>query len=58
MNLKPPPLRLFAIRSMSTGKILPDLFFSDKPAAKRKRDELGAAVYRVVCGPDHRRYQA
>lgn len=49
-------LRLFVIRDLTTGRIIPELFFSDKPAAKRKRDELGANTHCVTYGPDHRRY--
>lgn len=50
-------LRLFAIRDLVTGKIIPDLYFSSKPAAKQKRDELGAATHCVTAGPDHRSKQ-
>lgn len=50
-------LRLFALRDLSTGRILPDLFFPSKPAAKAKRDELGATNYCVTYGPDHHSYR-
>lgn len=51
-------LRLFQIRSLTTGKTVPDLYFSDKVAAKKKRDELGAEQHRVTYGPDHRSFRA
>ena len=51
-------LRLFAIRSLTTNKIIPDLFFSDKAIAKTKRDELGETTHCVTYGPDHRRYRS
>ena len=53
-------LRLFALRNSSTGKLVPDLYFSDKPAAKKERDERNKAggTYVVSPGPDHRRYSA
>ena len=48
-------LRLFALRDSHTNKHVPDLYFSDKSMAKRKRDELnsGTDQYRVSHGPDH-----
>lgn len=51
-------LRLFALRNTSTGKILADVYFSDKTLAKRERDERNKAggTYVVTPGPDHRRY--
>jgi hypothetical protein len=50
-------LRLFAIRDLSTGRLVPALFFSSKQPAKTKRDELGATSHCVTYGPDHRRYK-
>ena len=55
MNLKTTPLRLFALRDLTTGKLVPDKFFSDKRAAKAARD-AGGEHLRVTVGPDHRRY--
>ena len=56
MNLKKiAPLRLFALRDTTTGKLIPDAFFSDKQAAKTARD-AGGSHLRVTPGPDHRRY--
>lgn len=54
-------LRLFAIRDTFTGKTLPDQYFSSKPEAKRKRDQLDAEAghkgkHTVTPGPDHRRH--
>lgn len=52
-------LRLFALRDVSTNKTIPDLFFHDKPSAKRARDEHNAkgGTLVVTAGPDHRRAQ-
>lgn len=50
-------LKLFAIRDLTTNRIIPDLFFSDKVKAKAKRDELGAGTHCVTYGPDHRHFQ-
>ena len=50
-------MKLFAIRDLTTGRVIPDLFFSDKAAAKRKRNELGPATHCVTYGPDHRRFK-
>lgn len=56
MNLKTPtPPRLFALRDLTTGRLVPNEFFSSKPDAKKRRDELGASI-RVTPGPDHWRY--
>lgn len=52
----PPPLRLFALRDINTGRTIPNLFFPDKLAAKKARDEGGAHL-RVTLGPDHYRYK-
>jgi len=49
-------LKLFALRNTTTGRIVADLFFGDKKAAKVKRDELnkeGDGSYVVTPGPDH-----
>lgn len=50
-------LRLFAIRDLTTGRILPELFFASKQAAKTKRDELGQSSHCVTYGPDHRHFK-
>ncbi len=50
-------LKLFAIRDLTTGRLIPGLFFSSKQAAKTKRDELGNATHRVTYGPDHRHFK-
>lgn len=53
-------LRLFALRDTKTNKINPDVFFSDKPAAKKARDKLNAAPpggWVVTPGPDHRNFK-
>jgi hypothetical protein len=49
-------MKLFAIRDLTSGRIIPNLYFSDKRAAKLKREELGSATHCVTYGPDHRRY--
>ena len=55
MNLKTTtPQRLFALRDLTTGKIVPNAFFADKRAAKAARD-AGQNLC-VTVGPDHRRY--
>lgn len=51
-------LRLFAIRDLATGRILPNLFFSSKAEAKRERDKLGDKTHCVTYGPDHRHFRA
>lgn len=52
-------LRLFALRNSNTNKTIPDLFFSDKQAAKRERDERNkeGGEYAVTPGPDHRKFK-
>lgn len=50
-------LRLYAIRDRHTGRILPNLFFPNKVAAKAERDRLGVNDYCVTPGPDHRRFR-
>lgn len=51
-------LRLFALRELSTGRIVPDTFFPDKPSAKRAREVAGANKFCVTYGPDHRHFKA
>lgn len=53
-------LRLFALRNQATGKLVPELFFHDKVAAKRERDKLNESGgdFVVTPGPDHRRFSA
>ena len=53
-------LRLFALRDTTTGKTIPDLYFSDKQAAKRERDERNSqgGKYNVTPGPDHHKAKA
>lgn len=56
MNLKKPsPLRLFALRDTTTGRLIPDTYFPDKTKAKLARD-AGGAHLRVTVGPDHWRW--
>lgn len=50
-------LRLFAIKALPSGKVIPGLFFADKKAAKAKRTELGEATHCVTYGPDHRLFK-
>jgi hypothetical protein len=52
-------LRLFALRDTASNKVIPDLYFADKQAAKRERDKRNAegGKYNVTPGPDHRRSQ-
>jgi hypothetical protein len=50
-------LRLFAIRDLSNGRLVPNLFFQDKAQAKKKRDELGKHKHCVTYGPDHRHFK-
>lgn len=50
-------LRLFALRDISTGKVVPELFFTSKPEAKKERDARGGPTkFSVTTGPDHRRH--
>jgi hypothetical protein len=49
-------LRLFAIRDLRTGRMIPDLFFANKAQAKAKRMEMGADTHCVTYGPDHRHF--
>ena len=50
-------LRLFALRDLYTGKIVPDTYYSSKPEAKRARDAANenSRKYVVTPGPDHRK---
>lgn len=50
-------LKLFALRDTHTGRIVPNLFFSDKKSAKAERIAMGETRYCVTCGPDHRHYK-
>jgi len=50
-------LKLFAIKDLTTGRLIPGLFFNSKPAAKAKRDELGSKTHCVTYGPDHRNFK-
>jgi hypothetical protein len=50
-------MKLFAIRDLVTGRLIPNLFFPNKQAAKAKRDELGKSIHCVTYGPDHRAYR-
>lgn len=52
-------LRLFALRHIPTKRVVPDLWFNDKPAARIERDKRNLeepGAYCVTLGPDHRRY--
>lgn len=50
-------LRLFALRDNATGKVVPELFFTSKPEAKKERDARGGPTkFSVTTGPDHRRH--
>lgn len=49
-------LKLYAIKVVATGKIIPDTFFPSKLAAKQRRDALGKDTHCVTYGPDHRHY--
>ncbi len=52
-------LRLFALRNKVTNKTVPNLYFSDKKAAKLARDQHNdndpEGPFVVSPGPDHRR---
>lgn len=52
-------LRLFALRNTATNKVVPNLFFPSKPAAKLARDQHNDnnpnGPFVVSPGPDHRR---
>ena len=60
-------MRLFQITDLHTHKSIPDLYFSNKQAAKNKRRELNGPLetaspsnklrYVVSPGPDHRNYR-
>lgn len=53
-------LNLFALRNTSTQKLLTE-YFTSKPAARTRRDELNQAekqvLYAVTPGPSHRRFK-
>lgn len=55
-------LKLFALRNSVTKQRVPDEFFSNKPAARVRRDELNQGLktplYVVSVGPDHRRFKS
>lgn len=50
-------LRLFAIRNLATGRIIPNLYFPSKPAAKLERTAQGEKTHCVTYGPDHRKFR-
>lgn len=50
-------LKLFAIRDLNTGRIIPNLFFPTKTAAKAQREALGEKTHCVTYGPDHRHFK-
>lgn len=52
-------LRLFALRNSSTNKLVPELTFADKTAAKRARDDWNnrGESFVVTYGPDHRKFK-
>ena len=56
MNL--PKLKLFAIRNIADGKIIPGTFFHAKQDAKAERAKLGNDTHVVTSGPDHRKFRA
>jgi hypothetical protein len=47
--------KLFIIRRHKNGPMIPDLYFSDKMEAKKKRNELGDN-HVVSYGPDHKKF--
>ena len=55
MNL--PKLKLFAIRNIADGKIIPGTFFHAKQDAKAERAKLGNDTHVVTSGPDHRKFR-
>lgn len=56
--MKLPALRLFAIRDLTTNKIIPGVFFGSKQEAKLERTRRGAETHVVTNGPDHRKFRA
>lgn len=52
-----PELRLFALRDLANGRVIPNLFFASKQEAKTKRAELGDTTHCVTYGPDHRLFR-
>lgn len=51
-------LKLFALKNLTTGRLVPGLFFHDKQEAKKARAVHGADTHCVTYGPDHRKYKA
>jgi hypothetical protein len=54
-------LRLFALRTLSTKRLVPNLYFPSKPLARAERDRLNKQDANSVCisyGPDHRHFTA
>lgn len=47
--------RLFQLRKYPKGPTIPNVYFSDKSAAKAARNEMGGTTV-VSLGPDHRNY--
>lgn len=47
--------KLFQITELSTQRVVPGLWFDNKPEAKKKREELNAGQFKFVVspGPDH-----
>ena len=53
-------LRLFALRDTRTNQVVPQLFFPNKPEARKERDLRngdGGLTYVITYGPDHRHYR-
>lgn len=47
-------MKLFALRDLSNGRIVPDMYFASKEEAKTKRDQMGGpTAFCVTYGPDH-----
>lgn len=55
-------LRLYVIRDTHTRQLIPGLYFTDKPGAKKERDAMNDAAghkrYVVSLGPDHYRFKS
>jgi hypothetical protein len=47
--------RLFQLRKYPKGATIPNVYFSNKSAAKAARNEMGGTTV-VSLGPDHRNY--
>lgn len=56
--MKLPQLKLFAIRNLTTGKLVADTFFQAKQDAKAERARLGNDTHVVTNGPDHYKFRA